>query len=239
MNFKIFSFFLLLFAAQLTFSNPKPSKKDYVISIETKFGTITALLYDDTPLHKENFIKLVDEKFYDNTTFHRVMQNFMIQGGDPNSKDDNPNNDGQGGPGYRIKAEFNPKHIHIKGAIAAARQSDAVNPEKESSGSQFYIVQGRKANAAELAQLQKFKGIEYTEEQQNLYREIGGTPHLDMDYTVFGEVIDGLEIIDTIASQKTGAGNRPVENITMTVRVKKMRKKKISKLYNYNYPTIQ
>ena len=225
--------------AQMAVSNPKSSKKDYVVSIETKFGTIKALLYEDTPLHKENFIKLAEEKFYGNTTFHRVMQNFMIQGGDPNSKDDNPKNDGLGGPGYKIKAEFSPIHIHLKGAIAAARQPDAINPNKESNGSQFYIVQGRKANDAELKQLQKFKDIQYSETQINKYKEIGGAPHLDMDYTVFGEVIDGLDVIDKIASQKTGAGNRPVEDITMSVTVKKMRKKKISKLYKYNYPIIE
>jgi len=177
-------------------------------------------LYDNTPKHRDNFTKLADEGFYDGLLFHRVINGFMIQGGDPGSKNATKNKRlGSGGPGYQIDAEFNPENIHIKGALAAARMGDAVNPEKKSSGSQFYIVQGNKLTEAQLKQIENRKGIHYTEEQKKLYMETGGTPFLDMDYTVFGRVIEGLDVIDKIAKAKTGQGNRPVKDIWMKIKV--------------------
>lgn len=188
----------------------KKSKFDYVVSIKTEFGEMKALLFDETPLHKENFLKLAKEKFFDSTTFHRIIPNFMIQGGDPNSKDKDPNNDGQGGPGYTIPAEFRPQLKHVRGAIAAARMGDQVNPKKESSGSQFYIVQNPQ-----------------------------GTPFLDGQYTVFGVVFDNLEIIDKIVNQPKDGRDRPKENIRMTISVEKIKKKKIEKLYSYSKATFK
>ncbi|MDX2188361.1 MAG: peptidylprolyl isomerase [Bacteroidota bacterium] len=185
------------------------SKRDYVVTIQTKLGNINLILFDETPKHKENFIKLAQSKFYDSTTFHRIIKNFMIQGGDPNSKDNDPNNDGLGGPGYTIPAEFNPKFLHDKGALAAARMGDQVNPNKESSGSQFYIVE----NAA-------------------------GTHFLDNNYTVFGKVIKGIDVVENIANQAKDQRDRPIENINMTIKVEYLKKKKIKKRYGYEYPKL-
>lgn len=176
-----------------------------IVTISTSFGDMVVILYDETPKHKKNFIKLAKEGFYDGTSFHRVIKNFMIQGGDPYSKDNNPMNDGQGGPGYTIPAEFS-DYTHIKGALAAARRGDMVNPKKESSGSQFYIVHND-----------------------------NGTPHLDGAYTVFGQVIKGLEVIDQIANQTTGQMDRPEETIKITVKVEELKIRKIKKLYGYTY----
>lgn len=188
--------------------------------ISTKYGDITVLLYDDTPKHRDNFIKLVKDGFYDGTLFHRVMEGFMIQGGDPDSKGAAPGvRLGNGGPGYTIEAEFRPEHIHKKGALAAARQPDAVNPEKRSSGSQFYIVQGKPVTAPQLNQMAKRTGAFYTPEQIKTYQEIGGTPFLDNNYTVFGEVIDGMDVIDKIAAVKTDPNNRPVKDVEMTIKL--------------------
>jgi peptidyl-prolyl cis-trans isomerase B (cyclophilin B) len=158
----------------------------------------------------------VEEGFYDGLIFHRVIEDFMIQGGDPNSRDaDLSVRLGSGGPGYQIPAEFDPKFVHIKGALAAARTGDAVNPEKKSSGSQFYIVQGSSVNDATLDQMEYRTGIEYSDEQRTAYKELGGTPFLDMNYTVFGRVIEGLEVIDKIAEVEKMPGDRPTENVTM------------------------
>jgi peptidyl-prolyl cis-trans isomerase B (cyclophilin B) len=188
------------------------------VKISTKYGDMILVLYDETPQHRDNFIKLVNEGFYNGTLFHRVMQDFMIQGGDPDSKNAQPNQPlGKGGPGYTIEAEFSPELYHKKGALAAARQPDQVNPEKRSSGSQFYIVQGKRYTAAELNQMAKRSGAFYTPEQINVYQTIGGTPFLDTDYTVFGEIVDGMEVIDKIATIKTSAQNRPVEDVKMTI----------------------
>jgi len=166
-----------------------------LVEIDTQFGKMVIYLYDATPMHKANFLKLTNDKFYDSTTFHRVIKNFMIQGGDPNSKDNDPTNDGQGGPGYEIPAEFNAKIQHKYGVIAAAREGDQVNPMKKSSGSQFYIVVNPK-----------------------------GTHFLDNNYTVFGEVISGMDVAEKIAMVPTdGANNRPLTDVKMTVKViKKM-----------------
>lgn len=191
-----------------------------LVEIETEYGTMTIQLSNATPKHRDNFIKLAEEGFYDGTIFHRVIEGFMIQGGDPLSKNEQPGaRIGTGGPGYTIPAEFVDTLYHIKGAIAAARQGDQVNPEKRSSGSQFYIVQGRTFSEDELAQVESRKGFRYTQEQRKAYQTIGGTPFLDRDYTVFGKVIKGLEVIDKIAAVETNPGDRPIKDIKMKVRV--------------------
>ncbi len=181
-------------------------QKEVQLEIHTNMGVMTVKLYNETPLHRDNFIKLASEGFYDSLLFHRVIKDFMIQAGDPNSKNALAGKMlGSGGPGYTIPAEFNSNLIHKKGALSAARLSDQMNPAKASSGSQFYIVQGRKTPASQLPN--------YTEYQQNIYATIGGTPFLDGQYTVFGEVIKGLEIIDAIANVPTQPGDRPVNDV--------------------------
>lgn len=190
------------------------------VEIQTKYGTMVVELYNETPKHRDNFIKLAKEKFYDDLIFHRVIRNFMIQGGDPNSRNAAPNIQlGNGGPGYQIDAEILPKFIHKKGALSAARLGDQINPQKQSSGSQFYVVQGTIVSRQELMNFQQRSRLNYTEEQIKTYTTTGGTPHLDGAYTVFGEVIKGLEVIDKIAAQPTVPGDRPVENIVMKVRI--------------------
>jgi cyclophilin family peptidyl-prolyl cis-trans isomerase len=193
-------FFLFTFTISFGQEKKKLPKDDYVITISTEYGDIIALLYDVTPKHKENFVKLASEGYYDGTTFHRIIKDFMIQGGDPNSKDSIPYNDGQGGPSYTIPAEFVPSLKHVKGSLAAARNN---NPQKASSGSQFYIV-----------------------------HNANGTPFLDGSYTVFGQVIKGLDVVDKIAEQPKDMSDRPTKNITMKVTAKKMKVKKIIKEYN-------
>jgi cyclophilin family peptidyl-prolyl cis-trans isomerase len=167
-------------------SKTQPAKTtETIVLLKTTMGDMKIKLYNETPLHRDNFIKLVNEKYYDGLLFHRVINNFMIQGGDPDSRNAPAEKRlGMGGPGYTIPAEILPKFSHKKGAVAAARMGDEVNPKKESSGSQFYIVHNN-----------------------------NGTPHLDGDYTVFGEVIEGMKVIDKIATAKTGVADRPVEDI--------------------------
>lgn len=190
-----------------------------LVEIETNFGTMTAWLYDDTPKHRDNFIKLAEEGFYDSLLFHRVIDGFMIQGGDPQSRGANAKKRlGSGGPGYQVQAEFVDTLAHIKGALAAARTN---NPEKKSSGSQFYIVHGKAQTEQQLAMMEARKNIRYTPEQRDVYMNQGGTPFLDQEYTVFGQVIDGLEVIDKIASVKTAPGDRPREDVWMKIRVVK------------------
>jgi peptidyl-prolyl cis-trans isomerase B (cyclophilin B) len=192
--------------------------KTYV-TIETEYGNMVAELYNSTPKHKENFIKLTKEGFYDDLLFHRVMEGFMIQGGDPNSKGaDLSVRLGTGGPGYRLDAEIGAPHF--KGTLAAARTGGASNPEKKSSGSQFYIVQGNIQTDGQLDNIEKQKNIKYNVEQRAKYKNIGGTPGLDVDYTVFGELISGLDVIDKIAAVKKD-GQRPIENVAMKVRMGK------------------
>ena len=183
-----------------------PKGKDEVITIHTDFGDIILILFDETPQHKENFLKLSKEGFYDSTTFHRIMDGFMIQGGDPNSKDEDKTNDGSGGPGYTVPAELVTELTHIQGVIAAARQTDRVNPSKASNGSQFYIIENK-----------------------------NGYHSLDTKYSVFGQVIKGIEAVEKIAEQKKDRRNRPIKDIKMTVTVKKMSKKKVQKVYEYKY----
>lgn len=206
---KSIAFILLL---TVVFSTGVFSQEDHTkVLITTKYGNITALLYNETPKHRDNFVKLVNEGWYEGSPFHRVIPNFMIQGGQ--------NADGRLDPGYKVPAEFSDGRIHKKGALAAARQGDQVNPEKASSGSQFYIVQGKKVPKEQLLSLGQRSGVVYTEEHINIYTMEGGTPHLDGSYTVFGEVLDGLDVIDKIASVKTGPGDKPAENVTMSIKV--------------------
>ena len=192
------------------------------IVIETIYGNIDILLYDNTPLHKKNMIKLIKSGFYEDQLFHRVINNFMIQGGDPHSTNaEKGQRLGTGGPGYTIPAEFRPEYYHKKGALAAARQGDRINPDKESSGSQFYLVQGQVFTKDQLMMLQsKKKHSPFTPEQIETYTNVGGTPHLDVSYTVFGEVIAGLDIIDTIASLPTDNYDRPVQDVLYTISIK-------------------
>lgn len=249
---------------------------------------MVAILYNETPKHKENFIKLAKAGFYDSLLFHRVMEGFMIQGGDPKSKRPKKGERlGNGGPGYTIDAEFNARFIHEKGALSAARLGDQDNPAKASSGSQFYIVHGKKYTESELKTdpqklnsalqtfLQKPENKQYfdsvgyfyrnkdqkafegyiaslkpvVEEQLGikvdkeipakvikLYTTVGGAPHLDGQYTVFGKVIKGLEVIDKIAGLPKDQANRPLEDVRMIVTVETISKKKIEKMYDYNYP---
>jgi peptidyl-prolyl cis-trans isomerase B (cyclophilin B) len=280
-----------MFMSILNQSNGGGNNKDYLITITTKFGVMKAVLYDVTPKHKENFIKLAKEKYYDSLLFHRVINHFMIQTGDPESKKAAAGIQlGNGGPSYTIPSEFNPELIHEKGAIAAARQGDNVNPDKESSGSQFYIVQGKifsledllrnridlnqlykffkqfidkpenivlKENVIRLQQEGKMDSVqsliiskkddvekEYsievdkplTDLQKKKYTTIGGTPHLDGSYTVFGKVISGLDVIDRIAEVKTDSNNRPLEDVMINITIEEMSKRKITKLFGYQYP---
>ncbi len=271
---------ILLFSFLLSCSS-EGEKKDVVV-ISTPYGDMTAILFDETPQHKENFIKLVNDGFYDSLLFHRVIQGFMIQGGDPNSKDARPGQRlGNGGPGYTVPAEFVESLFHKKGALAAARQGDQANPERASSGSQFYIVQGAVASEEELAYdqqkigqalqmcltempesdlakelnearasgqqvfvdkvfdsidaLEELTGMDLSssmsEERRIAYTTVGGTPQLDDQYTVFGQVIDGLDVVDAIAAVQTAAGDRPVKDVRMQVSIEQMPIKEINEKY--------
>lgn len=195
--------------ASVVFSQEKQVK----VVISTEYGDMTAVLYNETPLHRDNFVKLVNEGWYEGSPFHRVINQFMIQGGQ--------NADGRLDPGYKVPAEFISKYFHKKGALSAARQGDQVNPEKASSGSQFYIVQGRVTSADQVSMMGSRSGFAYTDEQIEVYSTIGGTPHLDGSYTVFGEVIEGLEVVDKIAAVQTGAGDKPVKDVTMSIKILK------------------
>lgn len=279
---KLASFILLLIVLASC-----ATEKDHLVTIKTRYGDMKMILYDQTPKHKENFLKLADEGLYDSTTFHRVIEGFMIQGGDVNAKENVEEK-----ITYTVEAEFNDSLIHEKGAVAAARLGDQQNPEQASSGSQFYIVHGTKFTREELQQmtegqyqyelqrlfgqlLQKeeyadlkeevialqragamdsimLKVIAYedtlieefgkpetkqwTAQQLDAYSTAGGAPHLDETYTVFGKIIDGLPVIDSIASVQTGPGDKPQEDIYMTVEVEEVPKKKITNMYGYEYP---
>lgn len=201
----------------------------HLVEINTTAGRMVVELYNETPLHRDNFLKLAREHYYDSTLFHRVIKGFMIQGGDPDSKkaDDRSKPLGNGGPDYTIPAEFRPGLFHRKGALAAAREGDDINPEKASSGSQFYIVQGRSWLPSDLARLEEKKNadrpdslaLHYTEEQKDTYWKVGGAPHLDGNYTVFGQVLEGMDVLDLIANQPTDGNDRPLTDVRMWVRV--------------------
>ncbi len=214
----IFSMIALL-AIAFSFTG-KDNKGEKKVLISTSFGDMKIRLYDETPLHRDNFIKLAKESYLDGTLFHRVIKGFMIQGGDPDSKTAKPGQMlGNGGPGYNIPAEFVAKYYHKKGVLAAAREGDQVNPKKESSGSQFYIVQGRKYDDATLDMIEKKLNIKFTDQQRLTYKTVGGAAHLDGSYTVFGEVYEGLNVIDSIANVPVDKNNRPLQDIKMTVKL--------------------
>jgi len=200
-----FSFSLMACNALFNTANKTP-KKSYVATIYTKFGQIDLLLFDKTPKHRDNFIKLIEEDFYDSTTFHRVLDNFMIQGGDPNSKPNASAEVGTGGPGYTIESEILEGYKHNRGMLAAARKGDRVNPERASSGSQFYIVQNE-----------------------------SGAHHLDGAYTIFGTVLNGLDVVDEIASVTVDRKGKPEEVVRMSISVKKMKRKNISEEFEYEF----
>ena len=217
--------YVLIFSFAIISCNPKLSdgirrndlKKD--VEIVTSMGTMVVRLSDSTPLHRDNFLKLVKQHYYDSILFHRVINHFMIQAGDPNSKKAEPGDQlGNGGPGYTIPAEFRPSIFHKKGVIAAARTGDDVNPQKASSGSQFYIVQGKVFTEAGLDSVETFrlKGRKLPAEHRAVYKVLGGTPHLDQGYTVFGELVKGLEVLDSIAAVPTSGrqgGDRPLKDV--------------------------
>lgn len=212
----------LLFVAALSLALLPSCNQDpnTYAEIQTEFGNMKVKLYNSTPKHRDNFIKLANDGFYDGLLFHRVISGFMIQGGDPDSRGAAPNMPlGQGGPGYQLDAEIGAPHL--KGALSAARLGGAQNPEKKSSGSQFYIVQGRPVDDATLDQTEQRQKLKYNAAQRELYKTLGGTPFLDNDYTVFGEVIEGMEVIDKIAAVQTQPGDRPVEDVVMNVRILK------------------
>ncbi len=187
------------------------------VKVTTDSGVIIIRLYDKTVKHRDNFIKLVNEKFFDSLIFHRVISQFMIQGGDPQSKNAVAGAKlGNGDVGYTIPAEFDTAYYHKKGALAAARTD---NPEKASSGCQFYIVQGKKYSEMEITMLETQMGSKFSAKKRTAYQTIGGTPFLDMNYTVFGEVESGLDVIDKIASVPKGMGDRPIGDIRMYIEV--------------------
>ena len=269
---KIFKGGIILAAMFLFSCGNAQDKNDKrpVVLIKTQFGDIKVALYNETPKHRDNFLKLAKAGFYDGVLFHRVIKDFMIQGGDPDTRNAKPDQQlGNGGPGYEIDNEINPKFLHKKGALAAAREGDQVNPQKKSSGSQFYIVQGvvfpannipalEEKGTEKLAQsymrqlamanedslkfyqqsgnqiayailieklqsqaMEKAKKTPFklTEEQKQVYTTIGGTPHLDGNYTVFGEVIEGLSVVDSIAAQPTGPNDRPLKDLKMEMKI--------------------
>lgn len=277
--FKSLAVFVLLFFSFTNDINAQKkekknkAEKQKLIEITTEYGKIKLALYNETPSHRDNFLKLVNQKFYDSLLFHRVIKDFMIQGGDPTSKkasSDQPL--GNGGLEYTLPAEFNPKFIHKKGALAAARTGDDINPLKASSSCQFYIVQGRGVNANDLnymeqrinqqkkqeifnviinkpenkdlrvrfitnqrnqdtmavltkiidpliqVEVDKVGAFKYTDEQKEQYAKLGGTPHLDMGYTIFGEVVEGLDVIDKIAAVEKNPQDRPKKDVWMTMK---------------------
>lgn len=197
------------------------------VEIRTTAGTMVVELYNETPQHRDNFLKLVKEGYYDSLLFHRVIPGFMVQGGDPGSKQAPPGTPlGSGGPGHTVPAEIVPGAIHKKGALAAARQGDDVNPERRSSGSQFYIVQGRTFQAADLDRVAERNrrpavpyDVTYSEADRRVYATQGGAPHLDGGYTVFGEVVEGLDVIDRIALLPCDQMDRPTTDVRMFLRV--------------------
>ena len=224
---KQIAFIICIFLTLLTYAQKdstikkKDRKRD--VLLQTNMGEIVIRLSDSTPLHRDNFLKLVKVGFYDSVLFHRVIKSFMIQSGDPDSKKAPPGVSlGNGGPGYTVPAEFRTTLFHKKGVIAAARMGDNVNPQKASSGSQFYIVQGKTFTDTELDALEsgRMDGRKIHADRREVYKTIGGTPHLDDSYTVFGEVIKGIEVVDKIAVVPTSMGNdrdRPLENVKIVV----------------------
>jgi cyclophilin family peptidyl-prolyl cis-trans isomerase len=263
----------LMVIGLLSFVNRTEEPKEITVEITTTYGVMKLKLYNETPLHRDNFIKLVNEQYYDSLLFHRVISQFMIQGGDPDSKNAPARKQlGEGGPGYEIDAEFNPNLFHRKGALAAAREGDNVNPQKKSAGSQFYIVQGQVFDSIQLQNLEQRRLAQYqsyefkkcmneplikelldrylfsmrngvkitttaimndmkptvderleyykfSPEQIEVYSTVGGTPHLDMAYTVFGQLIEGWDVLDSISAVAVDKNNRPLEDVIMSIRI--------------------
>ncbi|MGJ7031452.1 peptidylprolyl isomerase [Niabella hirudinis] len=217
--------FLLITCAGLVLwsscATGKPLRSDYKkdVLLQTNYGNLLLRLSDLTPQHRDNFIKLVKSRYYNGVLFHRVIRNFMIQSGDPDSRHAAGGQSlGNGGPAYMIPAEFNTQLFHRKGALAAAREGDAVNPQKASSGSQFYIVQGKvwTAGALDTLDVKRLNGRKIPSAAREVYTTIGGTPHLDQNYTVFGQLIRGYEVLDKIAAVPTSKGkdhDRPIWNV--------------------------
>ena len=209
--------FVLTFAVSLFFAACNTSSQPVKILMETTAGDIHIELSDATPLHRDNFVKLVKDNYFDGLLFHRVIENFMIQGGDPDSRHAEPGTFlGEGGPGYTVAAEFRyPQLFHRRGALAAAREGDTVNPEKASAGSQFYIVWGRVYDDEQLDKMQARIGnrVLFTSDVREIYKTEGGTPHLDGAYTVFGHVTQGLEVVETIQKVATDENDRPIEDV--------------------------
>ncbi len=189
------------------FTLMKENKTNPVVLIKTSRGDIKVMLYNDTPIHRDNFLKLAKEDYYKDRIFHRIIKNFMIQAGWTKQGVDDPD--------YRLQAEIRDNHFHKRGALAAARQGDNVNPQRKSSGCQFYIVDGRKFTNKQLDFYESRMDHKFTEEQRKIYTTVGGAPHLDGSYTVFGEVLEGLDVVDAIAAVKTGSGNKPLEDVTI------------------------
>jgi len=199
-------------------AQPGSAVPEQLIKIETGMGTMVAKLYNETPVHRDNMVRLIKEGFYNGQLFHRVIKDFMIQGGDPYSIGaEKGQRLGTGGPGYTLEAEFRENLVHKKGALSAARQGDQVNPEKRSSGSQFYIVQGRVFTPEELNLMAQRGMSTLTSDVAAFYTTLGGAPHLDGAYTVFGEVIEGIEVLDMIAATPTDIYDRPVEDVVYTI----------------------
>lgn len=238
---KVIAFLCIVFCL---FTSCYSGAKYQIVEIKTSYGNIYIWLYEDTPKHRENFLKLTKQGFYDQTQFHRIIKNFMIQGGDPNSKDVTKKEQwGLGGTNYTIPSEFKLNHHHKKGALAAARMGDNENPKKESSGCQFYIVQGNIFTHENLSALESQMGVltgdphfKFTDQARADYTSIGGTPHLDMQYTVFGEVIAGLDVVDKIASLTTGAFDRPVAECKIDINIIELTEKKIKKKFKFLIP---
>ena len=185
-----------------------------MVEMVTSQGKITFLLYDETPLHRDNFLKLVKNHTYDGLLSHRVIKDFMVQAGDPKSRDAKPGQPlGDGTLGYTVPAEFRADLIHKRGALCAARQGDQVNPKKASSASQFYIVQGQVWDDKTLDMMEQRFGKKFTAEQRKVYTTVGGTPHLDGDYTVFGEVVDGMDVVNKIAAVQCDRMDRPLQDV--------------------------
>jgi peptidyl-prolyl cis-trans isomerase B (cyclophilin B) len=267
----IFFIAIVFISSAVSCGNAGNNGNEKLVLIKTDYGNIKIKLYDKTPEHKKNFLKLVNDGFYDNLLFHRVIENFMIQGGDPNSKNAEPGKQlGGGSPDYTLPAEFVPEYYHKRGALAAARQGDRMNPQKRSSSSQFYIVQGEIYRPGQLDTLQMYKNenlrkqifseelnkisgelnslkqqnnldgfnrlvsetraksdslfeiskkYKLSEDQRETYTTEGGYPSLDGDYTVFGEVVEGMEVVDKIAAVETDAANRPAVDVKMEMEV--------------------
>ncbi len=205
------SIYLCILLAAVTFT----CDRTQYATIGTEYGDFKIMLYDSTPEHRDNFVKLAKEGFYDGTLFHRIVPGFVVQGGDPDSKTATAGQAlGAGGPGYTLPPEIGAPHIF--GAVAAARRN---TPDKRSNGSQFYIVTGRPVDDALLDAIEQQKKISYNEAQRQLYKELGGTPSLDQEYTVFGEVIEGMEVVERIVALERDQFNRPLTDVPMTVKM--------------------